>query len=208
LASQVGPVANCDHIQRHRRLLELTMPSKQLAIPAERIEKAILLIRDEKVILDRTLAELYGVETKHLKRAVRRNIRRFPSDFMFELTKEEYESLRYQFGTLKRGEHSKYLPLAFTEQGVAMLSSVLNSNRAIEVNILIMRAFVRLRGMISSHKELLRKLEDMEKKYDEQFGVVFEAIRQLMKPPEQERKKIGFVNEPAARYRKEAKKKA
>jgi hypothetical protein len=184
------------------------MPSKQLAIPAERIEKAILLIRGEKVILDRTLAELYGVETKHLKRAVRRNVRRFPSDFMFELTKEEYESLRYQFGTLKRGEHSKYLPLAFTEQGVAMLSSVLNSNRAIEVNILIMRAFVRLRGMISSHKELLRKLEDMEKKYDEQFGVVFEAIRQLMKPPEQERKKIGFVNEPAARYRKEAKKKA
>jgi len=121
---------------------------------------------------------------------------------MFELTKEEYESLRYQFGTLKRGEHSKYLPLAFTEQGVAMLSSVLNSSRAIEVNILIVRAFVRLRGMISSHKELLRKLEDMEKKYDEQFQVVFEAIRQLMTPPERERKKIGFVNESAARYGK------
>jgi phage regulator Rha-like protein len=159
------------------------MASKNLPIPVERIEKAILLIRGEKVILDRTLAELYGVETKQLKRAVRRNIRRFPSDFMFELTKEEYDSLRCQFGTLKRGQHSKYMPLAFTEQGVAMLSSVLNSKRAIEVNILIMRAFVKLRVMISSHKERLRKLEDMEKKYDEQFRVVFEAIRDLMTPP-------------------------
>jgi hypothetical protein len=130
------------------------------------------VICDEKVILDRTLAELYGVETKQLKRAVRRNIRRFPSDFMFELTKEEYDSLRYQFGTLKRGKHSKYMPLAFTEQGVAMLSSVLNSNRAIEVNILIMRAFVRLRGMMSAHKELLLKLEEMEMKYDEQVNLV------------------------------------
>jgi hypothetical protein len=130
-----------------------------------------------------------------------RNINRFPPDFMFELTKEEYQSLRYQFGTLKRGEHSKYLPLAFTEQGVAMLSSVLNSSRAIEVNILIMRAFVRLRGMISSHKELLRKLEDIEKKYDEQFRVVFEAIRQLMTPPDPPRKKIGFeVKEPKGSY--------
>jgi len=184
------------------------MASKQLPIPIERIEKAILVIRGEKVILDRTLAELYGVETKQLKRAVRRNIRRFPSDFMFELTKEEYESLRYQFGTLKRGEHSKYLPLAFTEQGVAMLSSVLNSNRAIEVNILIMRAFVRLRGMISSHKELLRKLEEMEMKYDEQFQVVFEAIRQLMAPLDPPRKRIGFeAKEAAAHYGKERGKK-
>jgi hypothetical protein len=177
------------------------MASKNLPIPVERIEKAILLIRGEKVILDRTLADLYGVQTKQLKRAVRRNINRFPPDFMFELTKEEYQSLRYQFGTLKRGEHSKYLPLAFTEQGVAMLSSVLNSSRAIEVNILIMRAFVRLRGMISSHKELLRKLEDIEKKYDEQFRVVFEAIRQLMTPPDPPRKKIGFeVKEPKGSY--------
>lgn len=179
------------------------MASKNLPIPIERIEKEILLIRGEKVILDRTLAELYGVETKQLKRAVRRNINRFPADFMFELTKEEYQSLRYQFGTLKRGQHSKYMPLAFTEQGVAMLSSVLNSGRAIQVNILIMRAFVRLRGMISSHKELLRKLEDMEKKYDEQFRVVFEAIRQLMTPPDPPRKRIGFeAKEAAAPYRK------
>ena len=182
------------------------MASKNLPIPVERIEKAILLIRGEKVILDRTLAELYGVETKQLKRAVRRNIKRFPSDFMFELTKEEYDSLRYQFGTLKRGQHSKYMPLAFTEQGVAMLSSVLNSRRAIEVNILIMRAFVRLRWMISSHKELLRKLEDMERKYDEQFRVIFEAIRQLMTPPEPPRSKIGFeAKEAAAAYVRGAK---
>jgi len=182
------------------------MPSKDLPIPVERIEKAILLIRGEKVILDRTLADLYGVETKQLKRAVRRNINRFPPDFMFELTKEEYQSLRYQFGTLKRGQHSKYLPLAFTEQVVAMLSSVLNSNRAIEVNILIMRAFVKLRVMISSHKELLRKLEDMEKKYDEQFRVVSEAIRQLMTSPDPPRKRIGFeAKEAAAAYGKGAK---
>ena len=179
------------------------MKKNNAIVPIEHIQSQIIVIRDEKVILDRTLAELYGVETKQLKRAVRRNIHRFPSDFMFELTKEEYESLRYQFGTLKRGEHSKYLPLAFTEQGVAMLSSVLNSRRAIEVNILIMRAFVRLRGMMSSHKELLRKLEEMEMKYDDQFRVVFEAIRQLMTPPEPPRKKIGFeAKEAAAPYGK------
>jgi hypothetical protein len=177
------------------------MASKQLAIPSERIEKAILLIRGQKVMLDKDLAELYGVETKQLKRAVRRNIHRFPSDFMFELTKGEYDSLRYQFGTLKRGQHTKYLPLAFTEQGVAMLSSVLNSRRAIETNILIMRAFVRLREMISTHKDLLRKVEEMEKKYDRQFQVVFEAIKQLMAEPEKPKKRIGFeVKEAAARY--------
>jgi hypothetical protein len=206
LASQIGPPEICYFIWVNRKQLELPMASKELPIPVERIEQAILLIRGAKVILDRTLAELYGVETKQLKRAVRRNINRFPPDFMFELTKEEYQSLRYQFGTLKRGEHSKYLPLAFTEQGVAMLSSVLNSSRAIEVNILIMRAFVRLRGMISSYKELLRKLEDMEKKYDEQFRVVFEAIRQLMTPPDPPRKRIGFeAKEAAAPYGKGAK---
>jgi len=115
---------------------------------------------------------------------------------MFELQKEEYESLRSHFGTLKRGEHAKYLPYAFTEQGVAMLSSVLNSGRAIEVNILIMRAFVKLREMLSTHKDLARKLADMEKKYDAQFKVVFDAIRQLMKPDEPKKKPIGFRREP------------
>jgi hypothetical protein len=168
------------------------MTEEKAPVPLEVVQRQIIVIRGEKVMLDRDLAELYGVETKQLKRAVRRNIDRFPPDFMFELTKEEYDALRYQFGALKRGEHSKYLPIAFTEQGVAMLSSVLNSKRAIEVNILIMRAFVQLRQMISSHKDLLRKVEAIEKKYDEQFQVVFEAIKQLMIPPEKPKRKIGF----------------
>ena len=157
-------------------------------------------------MLDRGLAELYEVETAQLKRAVRRNIDRFPPDFMFELAREEYYSLRYQFGTLKRGEHSKYLPMDFTEQGVAMLSSVLKSKSAIEVNIAIMRAFVELRKMISSHADLERKLASLEKKYDEQFKIVFDAIRALMATPEKSHKKIGFeVKEGKAAYGKRAK---
>jgi len=161
-------------------------------MPVEIIERKIYLIRTHKVLLDSDLAELYGVEVKQLKRQVRRNIKRFPEDFMFQLQKEEYEFLRSHFGTLKRGEHAKYFPYAFTEQGVAMLSSVLNSDRAIEVNIQIMRAFVKLREMLSTHKDLARKLADMEKKYDTQFKVVFDAIRQLMKPDEPKKKPIGF----------------
>lgn len=153
-------------------------------IPAELIEKKILLLRGEKVMLDSDLAELYGVEVKHLKRQVRRNMGRFPED--------EYDSLRRHFGTLKRGEHSKFLPFAFTEQGVAMLSSVLNSERAVKVNIDIMRAFVRLRRLLASNAELARKLDALEKKYDAQFKVVFDAIRQLMTPPEPQRRRIGF----------------
>ncbi|MBW1740089.1 MAG: ORF6N domain-containing protein [Deltaproteobacteria bacterium] len=184
------------------------MTEKRSLVPIESIQRRIFVIRNERVMIDRALAELYGVETKQLKRAVRRNLDRFPSDFMFELTKEEYDSLRCQIGTLKRGEHTKYLPMAFTEQGVAMLSSVVNSKQAIEVNILIMRAFVELRKMISSHKALLRKVEEMEKKYDEQFKVVFDAIRELMTPPEKPRKKIGFVvKERRAAYGKGAKRK-
>ncbi len=161
-------------------------------IPVEIIEKKILLIRGEKVMLDADLAELYGAEVKHLKRQVRRNIDRFPADFMIQLSKEEYESLRRHFGTLKRGEHSKYLPYAFTEQGVAMLSSVLNSERAIHVNVEIMRAFVRLRQMLASNAELAHKLDTLEKKYDTQFKIVFDAIRQLMTPPETKKGRIGF----------------
>jgi len=161
-------------------------------VPIERIETKILLIRGQKVMLDRDLAELYGVETKMLKRAVKRNIRRFPKDFMFELTKEEYQSLRFHFGTLKRGEHAKYLPYAFTEQGVAMLSSVLNSERAIQVNIQIMRAFTKLRMMLASNEDLRKKIEAMEKKYDAQFKVVFDAIKSLMAPPAKKQRKIGF----------------
>ena len=126
---------------------------------------------------------MYAVETKQLKRAVRRNIDRFPNDFMFQLSNEEYRSLRRQFGTLKRGAHSKYPPMAFTEQGVAMLSSVLNSQHAIEVNIAIMRAFVHLRKMILSHKELAKKLQEIEhhiKDHDEKIQAIFEAIQQLI----------------------------
>ncbi len=164
-------------------------------IPIEVIEKKILLIRGEKVMLDADLAELYGVETKHLKRQVRRNIDRFPSDFMIQLSKEEYDSLRRHFGTLKRGEHSKYLPYAFTEQGVAMLSSVLNSERAVKVNIEIMRAFVKLREITSTHKELAEKLAELEKKimeHDEHIQGIFQAIRRLMTLPETKKRRIGF----------------
>ena len=167
-------------------------------IPVEVIEKKILLIRGQKVILDRDLAELYGVEVKQLKRQVKRNIGRFPTDFMFQLSKEEHESLRRHFGTLKRGKHSKYLPYSFTEQGVAMLSSVLNSKRAIKVNIEIMRAFVRLREILSTHKELAHKLTELERKigkHDEEIKVIFEAIHQLMMPPKKPRRKIGFGRE-------------
>jgi hypothetical protein len=172
-------------------------------VTAERIESIILFIRGQKVILDRDLAELYGVTTGNLNKAVRRNLDRFPPDFMFQLKQEEYESLRFHFGILKRGQHSKYMARAFTEQGVAMLSSVLRSKRAVHVNIEIMRAFVRLRQILTAHKDLERKLVALENKYDEQFRMVFEAIRQLMRPPATERKKIGFeVNEPAATYRK------
>jgi phage regulator Rha-like protein len=167
-------------------------------IPVEVIEKKILLIRGQKVILDRDLAELYGVEVKQLKRQVRRNMDRFPTDFMFQLSKEEHESLRRHFGTLKRGEHSKYLPYSFTDQGVAMLSSVLNSKRAIKVNIEIMRAFVRLREILSTHKELAHKLTELERKigkHDKEIKVIFEAIHQLMMPPEKPKRKIGFKRE-------------
>ncbi|NWF52847.1 MAG: ORF6N domain-containing protein, partial [Nitrospirae bacterium] len=153
-------------------------------IPVEIIEKKILLIRGEKVMLDADLAELYGVETKILVRAVKRNIDRFPSDFMIQLNKKEFENLRFQFGTSSRWGGRRYLPYAFTEQGVAMLSSVLNSDRAIKVNIEIMRAFVRLRQLLASNKELARRLDELEKKYDAQFKAVFDAIRQLMIPPE------------------------
>ncbi|MFQ5963438.1 MAG: ORF6N domain-containing protein [Candidatus Scalinduaceae bacterium] len=162
-------------------------------IPQQAIESKIYIIRGRKVMLDRDLAILYAVETKMLNRAVKRNVERFPEDFMFQLTKKEYvELLRCQFGTLKRGQHSKYLPYAFAENGVAMLSSVLNSQRAIQVNIQIMRTFTKIREMLATHKELKQKIEEMEKKYDYQFKVVFDAIKQLIEPPKKSRKRIGF----------------
>jgi hypothetical protein len=153
-------------------------------------------------LLDVHLAGLYGVTTKRLNEQVRRNRARFPEDFMFQLTAEEVASLRSQFATSNKGRGGRrYAPYAFTEQGVAMLSTVLNSERAIQVNIEIMRAFVRLRQMLTSNAQLARKVADLEKKYDAQFKVVFDAIRQLMTPPESKKRKIGFlVEEKAASY--------
>ncbi len=162
-------------------------------VAQEVIENKIVMIRGKKVMIDRDLAELYEVETKQLTRQVRRNIERFPEDFMFRLTDEE--NLRCQFGTSSYGGR-RYLPYAFTEQGVAMLSSVLHSKRAAQVNIAIMRAFVKLREILSTHKELAHKLSELERKiekHDVENQAIFEAIRQLMAPPpEAPKRRIGF----------------
>jgi hypothetical protein len=160
----------------------------------KKIENSIFLIRGHKVMIDHHLAKLYEVPTKYLNQQARRNIGRFPIDFMFQLTLEETEALRLQFATSNSGRGGRrYLPYAFTEQGVAMLSSVLNSPKAIKVNIQIMRTFVRIRQMMASNAELAKKINDLEKKYDGQFEVVFEAIRQLVTPPTPKRRKIGFT---------------
>jgi len=162
-------------------------------VPVERIVQAIILVRGEKVILDADLAVLYGVETRVLVQAVKRNMERFPADFMFQFSPEEFAHLRSQFVTSSAWGGRRYPPYAFTEQGVAMLSSVLHSDRAVRVNIEIMRAFVQLRRILATHAELAHKLEELERKYDEQFKVVFEAIRELMTPPEPKKKRpIGF----------------
>lgn len=171
------------------------MGDTKALVPTEVIVTKILFLRGEKVLLDRDLAELYGVETRVLNQAVKRNERRFPPDFMFRLTKEEKQELVTNCDRFKKLKHSTVLPHVFTEQGVAMLSSVLNSERAIEVNIAIMRAFVQLRNMIASNEELARKLKELEARmgeHDEQLQVIFEAIHQLMSPPEKPPKKIGF----------------
>ena len=169
---------------------------QKVEISVSRIEKKIYLIRGQRVMLDADLAELYGVKTKILNKAVKRNLDRFPEDFMFQLNNEELERLRFQIGTSKTGHGgTRYLPYAFTEQGVAMLSGVLSSQRAIKVNVEIMRAFVRLRQVLASHRELARKLEELERhlrNHDEQIEAIFDAIRQLMTQPKADRKKIGF----------------
>lgn len=165
-------------------------------VPMELIEKRIFFIRGHKVMLDTDLAALYGVQTKVLNQAVKRNERRFPSDFMFFLTKEEKDELVTNCDRLRRLRHSSALPRAFTEQGFAMLSSVLNSERAVDVNIEIMRAFIRLRALLSTHKELAGKLSELEKRlegHDERIRVIFQAIRQLMTSPDKPRRNIGFV---------------
>ena len=170
------------------------MKQKELIIPDEIIISKIYFIRGQKVMLDSDLAELYGVETKQLKRQVRRNLIRFPKDFMFELSIQEIENLRSQIGTTSWGG-SRYIPMVFTEQGVAMLSSVLNSDSAIEMNIHIIRIFTRLREMLLTHKDILLKLELLEKqvtKNNKEIQYIFEALKQLLTIPNEPRKKIGF----------------
>jgi hypothetical protein len=168
-------------------------------IPTEIIERRIFLIRGHKVMLDSDLADLYDVETANLNKAVKRNLERFPGDFMFQLSTDEAAALSFQLGMSKPSGSGgrRYLPYVFTEQGVAMLSSVLKSARAVEVNIAIMRVFVKIRTLLASHTDLLRRLDEMEEKYDERFRVVFEAIRELMTPePVPPKNRIGFAPEP------------
>lgn len=171
------------------------MSEGELTVAPAQLEGLIFLIRGQRVMLSPHLADLYGVETRALVQSVQRNIERFPSDFMFQLTEEEFASLRSQIVISKTRGGAQYLPYAFTEQGVAMLSSVLRSSRAIAVNIEIMRTFVQVRSLIANNSELARKLEELEKKTDERFAVVFEAIRQLMTPPEAKQRKIGLRQE-------------
>ena len=171
------------------------MKKSLVVIRVERVEQTIVRIRDEKVILDADLAKLYGVSTKRLNEQVKRNRERFPEDFMFQLTIEEARSTersRSQIATLKRGQNLKYRPLAFTEHGAIMAANVLNSKRAVQVSVQIVRAFIRLRQILASNEELARKLNDLEKKYDHQFKIVFDAIRELMTPPPSGIKPIGF----------------
>ena len=166
---------------------------RSVVVPGRVIAGAILWIRGQRVILDQDLASLYGVETRVLVQAVKRNPARFPSDFMFRLTGPEFERSRSQFVISKGSGGRRHRPYAFTEQGVAMLSSVLHSRRAVQVNVEIMRAFVRLRHLLVSHERLARKLAVMERRYDAQFKVVFDAIRQLMVEKAVQRRRIGFV---------------
>jgi hypothetical protein len=166
--------------------------STQSVVPRERIESRIFLLRGEKVMLSSDLARLYQVAPRVLVQAVKRNYDRFPDDFMFQLTEKEFQNLKSQLVTSSWGGLRRATPYAFTEQGVAMLSSVLKSKRAVKVNVEIMRAFVRLRRMIATHEDLARKLAALEKKNDAQFKVVFDALRELMKPPEPPKRQIGF----------------
>jgi len=172
------------------------MTRAQAVSHVSRIESKIYLLRRQKVMLSADLAALYEVAPRIMMQAVRRNTERFPADFMFRLTKRENAFLRSQSVILSGewGKHSKYLPYAFTEQGVAMLSGVLNSRRAVLVNVEIMRAFVRLRKMLVDHADLARKVNALERRYDSQFRVVFDAIRELMAPPDPPRRRIGFGN--------------
>ena len=187
------------------------MAYKAELVAPPQIEQAILLVRGQRVMLDRDLAAMYGVTTSNLNKAVKRNLSRFPADFMFQLTADEAEASRFQIGILKKGMNIKYLPYVFTQEGVAMLSGVLRSPRAEQVNIAIMRAFVRLRETLSLHKELAHKLGELERKienHDENIRMLFEAIHSLMTPPETPHREIGFhVKEGSVPYRVKVKRK-
>jgi hypothetical protein len=161
-------------------------------VPIERIERSIILVRGEKVMLDLDLASIYGVTTKRLNEQVKRNVTRFPSDFMFQLTETEKTEVVANCDRLARLKFSPHLPYAFTEHGALMLANVLNSERAAQTSVQVVRAFMKLRQMLATNAELARKLAAMEKKYDAQFKVVFDAIRQLMSPPEKPKREIGF----------------
>jgi len=169
------------------------MVSRESIVPMESIERSIFFIRGQKVMLDADLAKLYGVPTKVLNQAVKRNIERFPLDFMFQLTKDEKDEVVTNCDHLKKLKFSPNLPYAFTEHGAIMLATILNSPVAVQASIQVVRAFVRLRQMLASNAELARKLNALEKKYDAQFKVVFDAIRQLMTPPEPKQSRIGFL---------------
>ena len=172
-------------------------PSQNAIVPTALINQKIFFVRGTRVMLDTDLAQLYGVATKNLNKAVKRNASRFPSDFMFQLSSKDLQSLRFQFGTSKPGRGGRrFAPYAFTEQGVAMLSSVLRSARAVQVNVAIMRTFVRLREMLATHEELRRKIDVMEKRYDARFQAVFETIRQMLETPIPAKKPIGFHARP------------
>ena len=173
----------------------MQVKNKEPLVPIERVERSILLIRRQKVMLDADSAALYGVPTKVLNQAVKRNKERFPADFMFQLTKEEKDEVVANCDHLKRLKFSPNFPYAFTEHGAIMLATILNSPVAVQASIQVVRAFVRLRQMLASNAELARKLDGLEKKYDAQFKVVFDAIRQLMTPPEPKRQRIGFIHE-------------
>ena len=167
----------------------------EIVIPNEIISNKIYVIRNLKMMLDKDLAELYGVETKYLKRQVRRNLERFPLNFMFELTKKENQELRSQIGTLKQGTHTNYLPFAFTEHGILMLSSVLNSDNAIKMSLQIIDTFVQLRKLATNYEELLTKIQQIESQYNNQFSEIYEVLQKLLeKPKEIQRTKIGFKN--------------
>ena len=188
------------------------MKNDKKLIAATGVESLIITIRGQKVILDRDLAKLYGVETKILNKAVKRNLNRFPDDFMFRVTSEEYKSLRFQFGTLKRGQHAKYLPYAFTEHGAIMAANVLNCPKAVEMSVFVVRAFVKMREQLVATVTLEKRLAEIEKTlltHDTALRDLYRKIRPLLlPPPEKPKKKIGFqVKEKKARYRTSARKK-